>query len=549
MPDDREAKIYRTAGNAVRDSVLHEKSTGKGLPIFENRKKAMVSLTNFVQRVFSNSFTPKAVEGVRPGLLSLRNGIKVVLASEATPEILVAVHDAGKVVFFGDISGDFDFFGVHRDSSLYSLEGADACPACTLSEHHTESEGRVVYGEHPLNAGVAVQLRERPFTRFDFTEEWNNLGFGRIRTDGSIWGVHGGFVTDKAVELAGLWRRSPEGSSHVGSYLTLLDRPGQSVLWCARPAGPSDSSEWTVIERFLSDWRPNELPCLPSLCGTPAGCTALATMRLDCDEDISSARDVFEWYHAEGLPFSMAVKTGLPMTEAHLSLLHDVNAAGGTLLSHSHTHPFNWGGSFELAKAEGERSRQWFRDNLPGAPVPDLAVSPFHTNPPCAMQGAEAAGFSGVVSGIIHNDPEYLLGRAGIAPFTEHLVTISQQSMMHGDCYAQQRESVAVHVEALDIQRAARGIFGYLDHPFSVRYQYGWLDKPQRLGAHKKLVEAIRLRPDVWFWTQRQCFDFVQILMRIELETGSDGKVSTHGVDSTSSFRPEYRYRGNIVTL
>ena len=73
-------------------------------------------------------------------------------------------------------------------------------------------------------------------------------------------------------------------------------------------------------------------------------------MRLDCDEDISSARDVFEWYHAENLPFSMAIKTCLPMTPGHLALLRDVNAAGGTLLSHSHTPPFDWGGSFESAQ-------------------------------------------------------------------------------------------------------------------------------------------------------------------------------------------------------
>ena len=508
-----------------------------------------MSLTKLVCRSLANSLTGTAVEQVSEGAIWLKNGIVVVIGDDVSPEILSRIELARKILWFGKVPVDAGRIGLKACSGLPSLEGADACPACTLAEHHTESEGCIVYAEHSLNAGVAEPLRTRPFTRFDFTEEWNNLGFGRIRTDGGIWAVVGGFVPDGAAEMAGLFLHRGADAVYAGSYLTLFDTPKRSFLWCARPVGPVDSTEWTVIERFISDWRADELPCLPCLCGRAAGCAALATMRLDCDEDISSARDIFEWYHAEKLPFAMAVKTCLPMTPEHLALLHDVNAAGGTLLSHSHTHPFDWGGSFDLAKTEAETSRQWFRDNLPEAPVPELAVSPFHTNPSCALQGVEAAGFTGVVSGIIHNDPEYMLGRAGIAPFTEKLVTISQQSMLHGDCYAQQHESVDVHVQALDIQRAARGIFGYLDHPFSERYQYGWLDKPQRLGAHGKLVEAIRARKDVWFWSQRQCFDFVQSLMRISLEVDVRNHVLARGVGKASQIRPEYRFRGETHTL
>ena len=511
-----------------------------------------MSITQLIWQSLNNSLSPAAIETVSPGFITLKNSIAVVLGDEAVSGVLSRLSGVKKLVWFGKLPIDTRFFGLRRAPSLPQLDDTDVCPSCTLAEHHTESAGRVLYAFHPLNGGVAAPLRERPFTRFDFTEEWNNLGFGRIRTDGSIWAARGGIVPENknTTELAGLSIQH-KGSVPVyaGSYITVLDLPDLSVLWCARPVGPVDSSEWTIIERFISDWRADELPCLPCLCGTPAGCAALATMRLDCDEDISSARDVFEWYHAENLPFSMAIKTCLPMTPGHLALLRDVNAAGGTLLSHSHTHPFDWGGSFESAQTEGKNSRQWFRDNLTEVPVPDLAVSPFHTNPPYAMQGVETAGFTGVVSGIIHNDPEYLLGRSGIAPFTKNLVTISQQSMLHGDCYAQQKESIDVHVNALDLQRAARGIFGYLDHPFSERYQYGWANKLQRLNAHKKLVEAIRARSDVWFWGQRQCFDFVQTLMRIRLETNAAGRITAHGVNNASLFRPEYRFRGETVTL
>ena len=30
---------------------------------------------------------------------------------------------------------------------------------------------------------------ERDFERFDFTDEWNNLGYGRITTDGSPFSI------------------------------------------------------------------------------------------------------------------------------------------------------------------------------------------------------------------------------------------------------------------------------------------------------------------------------------------------------------------------
>lgn len=511
----------------------------------------MLSLTSLIARSLANSLTPAAIEEVSLGLIRLANKIVVVLGAEFPPDRQDQLSEMRKIIWFGAPTVTTGLLHLERDSALPDLAGTDSCAPCSLEHHHTESVGRVVYADHPLTEGVAGPLRERPFTRFDFTNEWNNLGFGRIRTDGGIWAARGGLraAGTEVTELASCCIRTEEGSSrHAGSYLALFDGPGRSVLWCDRPAGPVDSSEWTVVERFISDWRGETLPCLPCLCGTPAGCSVLVTMRLDCDEDISSARDLFEWYLAENLPFSMALKTSLPMTPEHLSLVRDVAAAGGSLLSHSHTHPFDWGGSYEAAQAEGELSRQWFHDNLPEVPLPVIAVSPFHTNPTYAMQGVEAAGFTGVVSGIIHNDPEYLLGRAGIAPGTGHLVTISEQSMLHGDCYAQQG-SVAVHADALEIQRAARGIFGYLDHPFSARYQYGWSDKTQRLEAHKELVAAIRACPGAWFWSQGECFAFVRDLMGIRLETDRAGQVVAHGVNTASQYRPEYRLRGETHIL
>lgn len=474
-----------------------------------------------------------------------------ILCGSAAPQSSSDIP-SGKRIIFGPLRQDkARAIGLRPISAPLQLDGQDACPSCSSAEHHTESPAYIQYTAHSLLQELASALYHRPFTRFDFADEWNNMGFGRIRTDDTPWGVKGGITTDGAIELAGMYVRHASGQPvYAGSYLTLLDTPTASILWCARPVGPLDSTEWSIIERFISDWRSEDLPCLPCLRQTPAGCRCLVTMRLDCDEDISSARDVFEWYTDSGIPFSLAVKTGLPMRPADIAMLEDVRAAGGTLLSHSHTHPYNWGASAEEALAEATASRQWFQSTWPHQPAPCLAVSPFHSNPPYAVRALEQSGFTGLASGIIHNDPEYLLGRAGVAPLTDGtLVSISQQSMLHGDCYRQQANCVDVHVQAFEAQYAAHGIFGYLDHPFSERYQYGWESKAQRLDAHQQLITALRSRSDVWFWNQEQCFNFVRACSCLHLHVNDAGMVTAEGLSPDMPYRPVYRLRGEEYTL
>lgn len=496
---------------------------------------------------FYSSFT--VCQNAGSDALKLSEDIWCVWGQESSTR-LRARHGKKKLLLFGVTDGDIAQWGLTSCKPL--LEDAGDCRPCSLKDHHTESSAVIRYAGHRLVEGVAKCLRVRPFCRFDFADEWNNLGFGRIRTDGAVWGVQRrGVRVDGATELAGIYVAGQDGGSlYAGSYMALLDTPDMSVLWCARPVGPIDSTEWTIVERFISDWRAEEdFPCLPCMQQVPAGHSAIVTMRLDCDEDINSARDVFEWYASERLPFSLAVKTGLQMCSEDLTMLRDVHSYGGTLLSHSHMHPYNWGETAEDALTEACASRQWFRENLPHVPVPDYAVSPFHSNPPYAMQALEEAGFKGVVCGIIHNDPEYLIGHAGRIPFTTgQLVSISQQVMLHGDCYSQQDETVDVYVQAFEAQYAANGIFGYLDHPFSKRYQYGWRDKQQRLEAHKKLVAALRTYRSVLFWNQQQCFEWVRALTAIRLDASSSTVLATQ-VPQALPLRPAARYQGKIIEL
>jgi hypothetical protein len=510
-------------------------------------------LTCAVRRSFSTAVKVQLI-GKHHFCFGTNAEITVVQLSALSKNFDRALFSRGKVICLGipaqDIAPEIlPFLGLKEDHNLPSLSGQDFCPSCE-GIHHTTSAAHVRYVSHPLTAGLSHGMMKRPFTRFDFTDEWNNLGFGRITTDNTSWGVPRTLSFDGAKELASITLCGDEGDVYAGAYVSLFDTPQASVLWCPRPTGMVDSTEWTVVERFASDWRADELPCLPVMLQTPAGCRALVTMRLDCDEDISSARDLFEWYVAEDIPFSLAVKTSLPMTPEHLAMLRDVHASGGTLLSHSHTHPENWGASKDETQAEITASRQWFKDKLPEAPAPELAVSPFHTNPPYAMQGLEESGVAGVVSGIIHNDPEYMLGRAGCVPFTQGSpMSISQQSMLHGDSYREQKQSVDVHIQAFEAQHAARGIFGYLDHPFSKRYQYGWDTKQQRLEAHKKLVSAIREYEGVQFWSQAGCFEFIRQCSMVRLTTSQDMKVIAKYSGSARGHALQYQFKGDVFTI
>lgn len=449
-----------------------------------------------------------------------------------------------KIILFGEPPVSvMTAAGLKYDFSLEPILNADACLPCQGNVHHTESDAWIFWQNHFLNKNLHKSIQKRPFARFDFTDEWNNLGFGRIFARNDIWSVKTRITTDGATQLASIYAGNDLKKNYAGAYMALYDAPDFSILWCARPVGPVDSVEWSVIENFVANWRPDELPCWPVIRQTPKGCQALVTMRLDCDEDISSAWDVFEWYHDEHLPFSLALKTSLRMSPDDLQMIRDVNRSGGSILSHSHRHAQNWGENYDKAFEDALTTRKWLREKLPDLPLPENAVSPFHTNPGYAIQAIEEAGFTGLVSGIIHNDPEYLLGRAGSVPLAKgKLVSISEQCMLHGDCYLAQG-NINAYLDAFLCQYLANGIFGYLDHPFSKRYQYGWLSKEQRLKAHQELISAIRNYENVWFWNQNQCLEFVKLISGISFRIQND-KVVAKSSSTIGEVLPVYIWKG-----
>ncbi len=375
---------------------------------------------------------------------------------------------------------------------------------------------------HPLAA--VVPLRQRALCRFDFAQEWNNLGFGRIPLDGSVWSLAGKWRSTGMTVLAGL-----DGLVYSGLHETA----DAACLFINRAVGPIDSLEWRLVEAFLGDYRP-DLSCFPYLDELPAGYDAAATARLDCDEAIVAARPVFELYASIGMPLTLAIKTDQPIGGEERRLLADVLDAGGSIASHSVHHFPNWGGAFATARAEAMQSRQ-FLEGVVGRPV-RYVVSPFHQNPDYAVQ-ALAEHYDGVVAGILANDPEMLLGRSGQVPGARAgFVTHSQQCMLHGDCPANYSESLHHHCQA-------RAVFGYLDHPFSARYQYGWASEAARLAAHRTLLETLAQSGRVWRPNLEEHFDFIRRRTRTQLSRDAHWALIVE-TDSCAGPRLAVRWKG-----
>lgn len=420
---------------------------------------------------------------------------------------------AGKLLLFGALPGELaDALGLEC-SEWPDGDWSRSRPA--LAHGCAESAGRIVYTPNavPLKAGHW----RRPLERFDFTDEWNNLGYGAIRRDASPWSLAQPLVARDGGALASV---EVDGKC-IATYALIRDEPSCSTFWFNRAVGPIDSFEWRSVEYFLASWRHGELPCQPILSDIPFGCDAAVTMRLDCDEDIESSRLLREVYHALGVPFSLAVHTSNLLDPAQHVLLKEMASLGESILSHTATHAPNWGGSYQTALSEGRESVALLKA-VTGRRV-RYAVSPFHQTPQYALQGLADAGFAGCIGGIIRNDPEFLLARGGgLAALPDGFIGHSQQHMLHGDCMLATEDPLAISKKAFDTAHETRTLFGYLDHPFSSRYQYGWSSESARIEAHRSLIEYIRRQaPSVLFMSEEDAMDF--LLMKSEWQVISDG--------------------------
>jgi hypothetical protein len=355
---------------------------------------------------------------------------------------------------------------------LGNLPTAVKCPYKTIASIKDRS---IIY--HDENELVKmISFRTRYFERYDFADEWNNLGYGKITTDSTCWSVKDPSTND---------------------FIRLYDNEKQSILWINREVGTIDGLDWNLVEKFFEFHRAKELGSLLYKKEIPAAFDALVSMRIDCDENIASGRKLFDVYTSESVPFSLALTTKIDIFEnENKKFIFDVLDAGGSVLSHSDKHLPQWGGSYEAAFLDAKTSREKIKKLIGDAP--DYIVSPFHQNPPFAMKAIEDAGFRGVTSGLIKNDPEYILARSGIAPFTRNLLAFSSQCMLHGDSHHLANNSLCVYQESFFHHMYSQSFFCYLDHPFS-DYTYGWNSEEERCNVHREYIQFMKSQGKIKF--------------------------------------------------
>lgn len=348
----------------------------------------------------------------------------------------------------------------------------------------------------------------RKWQRFDFADEWNNLGYGRIEMNNSPYGIstvntsHLKFIN----VIADVIDQSTGNS--ICTFAGVIEDEKQATLWINRESGLSDGIDHIIIEDFLLNYKTDLYGSVPILSEIPYNYKGAVTMRIDCDENIGSGRDLFEEYKKKDTPFSLAIKTDQDFDKKALSLIRSVLENKGAVTSHSHTHAPNWGGSREQAKWEAEMARERLKTILPKDYSYDWVVSPFHQNPQYAVQGLCDAGIKGFVGGIIKNDPEYLQSRAGYVSTGEPIITHSQQCMFHGDCYHQ--TGLEIYKQSFYNHYHSNTFFGYLDHPFS-DYTYGWNSEEERLKAHGDFIDYMKTFPDVWYANLVDAMNFLWV--------------------------------------
>jgi len=446
---------------------------------------------------------------------------------------------ARKLVVFGHMPIALADYLRYRPASLPPDFAQATRSEPAPSRESRESAAAVRY--NALAQTLGGQPWHRPFERFDFTDEWNNLGYGAIRADGSIWALAEAPEVPAEAELATV----VVNGERRFAYAALWDAGTSGVLWFNRPVGPCDSFEWRIVEQFLSGYRADALPCQPVLSELPWGYDAAITSRLDCDEDVESARPLWQAYQRLGVPFSLAVHTQNLRRGGQHDILRELlaNRQQGAVLSHTATHSPNWGGSYDTALAEGVQSAELL-ERATGVPV-RYAVSPFHQSPPYAMRGLIDAGYSGCVGGIIRNDPEFLTARGGaLAGLPEGFIGHSQQCMLHGECMLKEGDPLAIFKQAFDNAYATNTLFGYLDHPFSERYAYGWSDEAARIDAHEQLIAYIRdvaRRP--LFLHEEDALDFLRFrsLAQIVEQNGAFSVVTPFAHTTSLTLGVEFR--------
>ena len=105
--------------------------------------------------------------------------------------------------------------------------------------------------------------------------------------------------------------------------------------------------------------------------------------------------------------------------------------------------------------------------------------------------------------------------------------------MLHGDCLLEGSDPLQISKKSYELAKDSKAIFGYLDHPFSKRYTYGWNDETERTLAHRDLILYIKSSAkQPLFLSEEKALDFLlfklnkisehEIILHTNMKNNSD---------------------------
>jgi len=358
------------------------------------------------------------------------------------------------------------------------------------------------------------EIKERPLWRYDFDLEWNNNSFGNISNENIMLNLSHNCFLIEGINVAYI-----ENSNNQNLNIPLISEfeiNGNIIIWINRNLSLVDLPEWKIIEEFISNGYFEKYPCVPYLSEYSSSENGLITMRLDCDEDIESARKIFEIYRYHDLPISLAITTNQIKDSKFISSLpKEVNDYGGTILNHSHSHPINWGGSKDKIKEEIITSNNLIKKSF-GISA-EYAVSPFHHLTWNALEVLNELEFKGVIAGISSSHHEFLIMKGGSIHENLDILLHSQQCMIHGDCITKTRK-VDSYLNTFSLYSNLGFSTGYLDHPISERYDYGWVNIERQVKTHQKIIEYL-FNKKIKFIGQKELFQRFAAKEKIKIKT------------------------------
>ena len=351
------------------------------------------------------------------------------------------------------------------------------------------------------------RFSKRPANQFSYASEWNNLGTGTIESNGPF-GIAEKKTSDSMTQVISI-----TGKDLTIPLVSFVKKNNIPILWLNRAVGLYDQLEFSLIEYFISSHRDG--PLLPVIQEQPFR-QKIASQRLDCDEDIDSASELFQLYKKRGVPLSLAITTSLLEVHQMPKLPFKVIDNGGSLLSHSHTHPKDWGQSYSEAYYQLIKSANLIKDKYDVEVV--SSVSPFHHLPVCAVKAHKDAGYKHTICGLTSRNKHSLNIRSGYHPFDtdDKLIISNQQCMLHGHTILKNNPEEPF-IQSLKYHIEHNCIFTYLDHPFSDRYKYDWQNEIARSKVHESLINEIE-DSGIKMVNESELLNFLEVKSNIQIE-------------------------------